>query len=112
MKVVLVRSPKALKGILKLIFKISDKDGYDKYVYEPAGLYNGDTLVKSWSQIREEYPEAFSESVGIVANGEDSYFKDFEGELRTKQLYIEIGDKFIGQCEMGNTGAPKPDIKK
>ena len=27
MKVVVVRSPRALKGILKLIFKISDKDG-------------------------------------------------------------------------------------
>ncbi|MBQ5856941.1 MAG: polymer-forming cytoskeletal protein [Bacteroidales bacterium] len=36
----------------------------------------------------------------------------FEGELSTKQLYIEIGAKFIGKCEMGNTEAPKTEIKK
>lgn len=36
----------------------------------------------------------------------------FEGDLNTKQLYIEIGAKFIGRCEMGNTEAPKVENKK
>ena len=36
----------------------------------------------------------------------------FEGELTTKQLYIEIGAKFIGKCEMGNTEVPKTENKK
>ncbi len=36
----------------------------------------------------------------------------FEGELSTKQLYIEIGAKFIGRCEMGSNEAPKVENKK
>ena len=36
----------------------------------------------------------------------------FEGELSTKQLYIEIGAKFIGRCDMGSTEAPKVENKK
>lgn len=35
-----------------------------------------------------------------------------EGELVTKQLYIEIGAKFNGKCEMGNTEVPKAEGKK
>ena len=35
-----------------------------------------------------------------------------EGELTTKQLYIEIGAKFIGRCDMGNPEAPKAEVKK
>ena len=35
-----------------------------------------------------------------------------EGELTTKQLYIEIGAKFIGKCDMSSAGAPKAEIKK
>lgn len=35
-----------------------------------------------------------------------------EGELTTKQLYIEIGAKFIGKCDMGSPEAPKAEIKK
>lgn len=34
------------------------------------------------------------------------------GELTTKQLYIEIGAKFNGKCEMSNTEAPKAEGKK
>ena len=35
-----------------------------------------------------------------------------EGELTTKQLYIEIGAKFIGKCDMGSAETPKTEIKK
>ncbi len=35
-----------------------------------------------------------------------------EGELTTKQLYIEIGAKFIGKCDMSAAIAPKVEIKK
>jgi cytoskeletal protein CcmA (bactofilin family) len=35
-----------------------------------------------------------------------------EGELTTKQLYIEIGAKFIGKCDMSNPEAPKAEVKK
>lgn len=35
-----------------------------------------------------------------------------EGELTTKQLYIEIGAKFIGKCDMGSPEAPKAEVKK
>ena len=35
-----------------------------------------------------------------------------EGELTTKQLYIEIGAKFIGKCDMSNAGSPKIEVKK
>ena len=37
---------------------------------------------------------------------------NIEGELTTKQLYIEIGAKFNGKCEMSNTEAPKAEGKK
>lgn len=35
-----------------------------------------------------------------------------EGELNTKQLYIEIGAIFTGKCEMGKTETPKAEVKK
>ncbi len=35
-----------------------------------------------------------------------------EGELNTKQLYIEIGAIFTGKCEMGKIDAPKVEVKK
>jgi cytoskeletal protein CcmA (bactofilin family) len=35
-----------------------------------------------------------------------------EGELSTKQLYIEIGAIFTGKCEMGKIDAPKIENKK
>ena len=35
-----------------------------------------------------------------------------EGELTTKQLYIEIGAKFIGKCDMSNPEVPKAEVKK
>ena len=35
-----------------------------------------------------------------------------EGELNTKQLYIEIGAIFTGKCEMGKTETPKVEAKK
>lgn len=35
-----------------------------------------------------------------------------EGELSTKQLYIEIGARFIGKCEMSNIENQKPENKK
>lgn len=35
-----------------------------------------------------------------------------EGELSTKQLYIEIGAKFIGKCDMSTAIAPKTEHKK
>ena len=35
-----------------------------------------------------------------------------EGELTTKQLYIEIGAKFNGKCEMCNPETPKVEGKK
>lgn len=35
-----------------------------------------------------------------------------EGELSTKQLYIEIGAIFTGKCEMGKIDAPKVENKK
>lgn len=35
-----------------------------------------------------------------------------EGELTTKQLYIEIGAIFTGKCEMGKIDTPKVEIKK
>ena len=35
-----------------------------------------------------------------------------EGELATKQLFIEIGAIFIGKCEMGKMDAPKIEPKK
>lgn len=35
-----------------------------------------------------------------------------EGELTTKQLYIEIGAIFTGKCEMGKIDAPKAETKK
>ena len=35
-----------------------------------------------------------------------------EGELNTKQLYIEIGAIFTGKCEMGKIDAPKIENKK
>ncbi len=37
---------------------------------------------------------------------------NIEGELNTKQLYIEIGAKFNGKCEMSSTEAPKVENKK
>lgn len=35
-----------------------------------------------------------------------------EGELSTKQLFIEIGAIFTGKCEMGKMDAPKIEPKK
>ena len=35
-----------------------------------------------------------------------------EGELSTKQLFIEIGAIFTGKCEMGKIDAPKIEPKK
>lgn len=35
-----------------------------------------------------------------------------EGELNTKQLYIEIGAIFTGKCEMGKSETPKAEAKK
>lgn len=35
-----------------------------------------------------------------------------EGELTTKQLFIEIGAIFTGKCEMGKTESPKTETKK
>lgn len=35
-----------------------------------------------------------------------------EGELTTKQLYIEIGAIFTGKCEMGKGETPKVEAKK
>ena len=35
-----------------------------------------------------------------------------EGELTTKQLYIEIGAIFTGKCEMGKIDAAKVETKK
>lgn len=35
-----------------------------------------------------------------------------EGELNTRQLYIEIGAKFTGKCEMSNAESQKPENKK
>lgn len=35
-----------------------------------------------------------------------------EGELATKQLFIEIGAIFTGKCEMGKMDAPKTEPKK
>ncbi len=35
-----------------------------------------------------------------------------EGELTTKQLFIEIGAIFTGKCEMGKTDTPKIEAKK
>lgn len=35
-----------------------------------------------------------------------------EGELSTKQLYIEIGAIFTGKCEMGKIDSPKVENKK
>ncbi len=35
-----------------------------------------------------------------------------EGELATKQLFIEIGAIFTGKCEMGKMDAPKIEPKK
>ena len=35
-----------------------------------------------------------------------------EGELSTKQLYIEIGAIFTGKCEMGKTSESKTETKK
>jgi cytoskeletal protein CcmA (bactofilin family) len=35
-----------------------------------------------------------------------------EGELTTKQLYIEIGAIFTGKCEMGKVDAPKVETRK
>ncbi len=35
-----------------------------------------------------------------------------EGELNTKQLYIEIGAIFTGKCEMGKGETPKIESKK
>ena len=37
---------------------------------------------------------------------------NIEGELNTKQLYIEIGAKFNGKCEMGSADAKKIENKK
>lgn len=34
-----------------------------------------------------------------------------EGELVTKQLYIEVGALFTGKCEMGKVDTPKVDKK-
>ena len=35
-----------------------------------------------------------------------------EGELTTKQLFIEIGAIFTGKCDMGKAEAPKVEAKK
>lgn len=35
-----------------------------------------------------------------------------EGELTTKQLFIEIGAIFTGKCDMGKTETPKIETKK
>lgn len=35
-----------------------------------------------------------------------------EGELTTKQLFIEIGAIFTGKCEMGKAETPKMETKK
>jgi len=35
-----------------------------------------------------------------------------EGELTTKQLFIEIGAIFTGKCEMGKAESPKTETKK
>lgn len=35
-----------------------------------------------------------------------------EGELTTKQLFIEIGAIFTGKCEMGKIDNPKVEVKK
>lgn len=35
-----------------------------------------------------------------------------EGELTTKQLFIEVGAIFTGKCDMGKTETPKIETKK
>ncbi len=35
-----------------------------------------------------------------------------EGELTTKQLFIEVGAVFTGKCDMGKTETPKIETKK
>ena len=62
-----------------------------------SGLYQGGVLVKTWDELKADYPSAFSGNT-IVSSGLNSYFASLSGDLVIDDSITEIGSYAFQNC--------------
>lgn len=69
----------------------------DERIFGLSGLYQHEKLVKTWSQLKNEFPNAFS-GTAIVANGLSSYFYNLSGDFVIDEEITTIGEHAFYNC--------------
>ena len=64
----------------------------------PSGLYQNGKYVKKWSDIKEEYPNAFSGTTIVRRSNANSYFSSLRGDLVIDNEITSIEDSAFYGC--------------